>query len=131
VSASRRRPYPLGGACGTSQWLLIAFHNDIWIITPPSIQWANTRWPPWHGGALVTIFILPHLFSLLHLKRCAGLARLQSGAQSFNCIEFNLFIFQFYPLTINFLCFFLSNLILILIPNYLLLIFFIGFYFLN
>ena len=118
MPVSRRRPCPLGGACGTPQWLLIAFHNGNRSITPPSIQWADVRWPPWHERALVTIFLLPHLFSLLHLKRCTGLAKLQSGHQSFNCIEFNLFIFQFYPLKIDFLCFFLSNLILILIPNY-------------
>jgi hypothetical protein len=118
MPVSRRRPCPFGGACGTPQWLLIAFHNGNRSITPPSIQWADVRWPPWHERALVIIFLLPYLFSLLHLKRCTGLAKLQSGHQSFNCIEFNLFIFQFYPLKIDFLCFFLSNLILILIPNY-------------
>jgi hypothetical protein len=36
---------------------------------------------------------LPPTFSLLHLKRCVGFAKLQSGHLYFNCIEFDLFIF--------------------------------------
>jgi hypothetical protein len=129
MPVSRRRPCPLGGACGTPQWLLIAFHNGNRSITPPSIQWADVRWPPWHERALVIIFLLPYLFSLLHLKRCTGLAKLQSGHQSFNCIEFNLFIFQFYPLKIDFLCFFYQIWSSFWFLIILLLIFFIGFYF--
>jgi hypothetical protein len=46
------------------------------------------------------------LFSLLHLKRCTGLAKLQNIPQSFNCIEFNLFIFLISSLNIYLLCFF-------------------------
>jgi hypothetical protein len=51
-------------------------------------------------------FLLPPIFSLLHLKRYGGLTKLQRGPQSFNCIKFDLFVFQFHPLTFNFLCFF-------------------------
>jgi hypothetical protein len=65
------------------------------------------------------IFLLPFFFSLLHLKMCVGLAKLQGDPQSFNCIEFDLVVFQFHQLTFDFLWFFLSNLIIILlIPIY-------------
>ena len=59
-------------------------------------------------------FSSPHLFSFIHLNRRAGLIKLQSGPQSFNYIELELFVFQFYPSTFYFL-YFLSNLILILL----------------
>ena len=50
---------------------------------------------------------------------CVGLEKLQSGPQSFNCIECDLYFFQFYQLTFDFLCIFLPNLIFILlIPIY-------------
>jgi hypothetical protein len=70
----------------------------------------------------------PPLFSPLHLKRYAGLVKLQSSPQSFNCIKKK---FNFIPWNLIFYVF-LSNLILIL----LILIYFsfnlflIGFYFL-
>jgi hypothetical protein len=48
------------------------------------------------------------LFSLLHLKRCTGLAKLQNIPQSFNCIEFNLFVFSISSLDIYLLCFFIK-----------------------
>jgi hypothetical protein len=86
----------------------------------------------------------PLLFYLLHLKRHDGLAKLKSGPQSFNYIEFDLFIFNFIHWHLIFYVF-LSNLILILlihiyfafnlfsdwilffnlIPNHLVLVFFL------
>jgi hypothetical protein len=44
-------------------------------------------------------FLLPPIFSLLHLKRYGGLTKLQRDPQSFNCIKFDLFVFQFHQLT--------------------------------
>jgi hypothetical protein len=70
-------------------------------------------WPPWHEGAPKTIFGVSSHFSPLHLKMWTDLAKLQSDPQLFNCFEFNLFVFQLRPLTFDFLCFFLSNLIFI------------------
>jgi hypothetical protein len=52
-------------------------------------------WSSWHEEAPAIIFILPSLFSLLHLKKYVGLAKLQSDLQSFNCIEFDLLFFNF------------------------------------
>jgi len=46
------------------------------------------------------------LFSSFHLKRCVDLVKLQNGPQSFNCIEFDLVVFQFHSLTFDFLYFF-------------------------
>jgi hypothetical protein len=45
----------------------------------------------------MTIFLIPSLFSLLHLKKYIGLVKLLSGPQFFNCIEFDLFVFNFIP----------------------------------
>jgi len=87
--------HPLDGTCGASWWLLVAFHGGIQNITPPSTRWAGVCWPPWHREVLTIIFLLPHLFSLLHLKMCVGLEKLQSGPQSFNCIECDLYFFNF------------------------------------
>jgi len=58
---------------------------------------------------------LPSIFTLLRLKKCVGLKKLKSDLQSCNFIKINLVVFQFHPLTFDFLCFFLSNLILILL----------------
>jgi hypothetical protein len=69
------------------------------------------------------IFLIPSLFSLLHLKRYIGLAKLLSGPQSFNCIEFDLFVFNFIPCHLNF--FFIKFNPLCLIPFYFAFIFFI------
>ena len=71
----------------------------------------------------MTIFLIPSLFSLLHLKRYIGLVKLMSGPQSFNCIEFDLFVFNFIPCHLNF--FFIKFNPLCLIPFYFAFIFFI------
>jgi len=101
------------GAWGVSQWPLLAFHSGVRSIAPPFMS----------EGTLTSIarrssndnFSPSSLFSLLHLKRCTGLTKLQNIPQSFNCIEFNLFIFSISSLNIYLLCFFLSNLIVILL----------------
>jgi hypothetical protein len=111
-------PRPLDSACDAFRWSSIAFCSNIQSISSPSTRWANVCWPPWHEEASKTIFPLSSHFSPLHLKMWTDLAKLQSDPQSFNCFEFNLFIFQFRPLTFDFLCFFLSNLILFFISIY-------------
>jgi len=69
----------------------------------------------------MTIFLIPSLFSLLHLKRYISLVKLMSGPQSFNCIEFDLFVFNFISCH---LIFFLSNSILFVWFLFILLLFF-------
>ena len=121
---SGRRPCPL---CSSFRLPLVAFRGGVW-----------SRHHLLHGGAarvgihgmkeLWRQFFSSPLFSLLHLKRCVGLAKLQSGPHSSNCIEFDLFLLQFHSLVFDF---FLSNLIFILlIPIYFAFnLFLIGFYF--
>jgi len=100
------------GAWGVSRWPLLAFHSGVRSIAPSFMS----------QGTLASIarrssndnFSPSSLFSFLHLKRCTGLAKLQNIPQSFNCIEFNLFVFSISSLDIYLLCFFLSNLIVIL-----------------
>jgi hypothetical protein len=103
----------LVGACGTSRWPLLAFRSSIRSIVTSFIS----------QRMLASItqrssddkFSPPSLFSLLHLKRCTGLAKLQSISQSFNCIEFDLFVFLISSFDIWIFMFFLSNLIVIVL----------------
>jgi hypothetical protein len=91
------------GTCGVSRWPLLAFHSSVRSITPPFMS----------QRMLASIarkssndnFSTP-FFSLFHLKRCIGLANLQNVPQSFNCIEFDLFVFSISSLTLDFLRFF-------------------------
>jgi hypothetical protein len=123
--AGGRRHCLLGGICSASQSPLIAFQGGVLSITPPSTQWVDACPPSLHDEVSMIIFLLLPLFSLLHLKRCASLAKLQTDPQSLNCIKLNLFIFQFHLFAFNFFMFLLSSLILIvLISNFFLLIFF-------
>ena len=94
----------LVGACGTSRWPLLAFRSSIRSIVTSFIS----------QRMLASItqrssddkFSPPSLFSLLHLKRCTGLAKLQSISQSFNYIEFDLFVFLISSFDIWFFMFF-------------------------
>jgi len=71
-----------------------------------STWWGDACWSLWHGETHAIIFLLPSLFSLLHLRKGIGLAKLQSDLQSFNCIEFD-FFFSILSPSIWFFMFFL------------------------
>jgi hypothetical protein len=40
-----------------------------------STWWGDACWSSWHGEAPTIIFLFPSLFSLLHLRKCVGLAK--------------------------------------------------------
>jgi len=78
------------GACDVSRWPLLTFHSGVRSIVPlfMSQRMFSVARKSSNGN-----FSIHSLFSLLHLKRCTGLAKLQNIPQSFNCIEFDFFFF--------------------------------------
>jgi len=104
AGAGGRSLHLLGGPCSTSRWLLVL------------------GWRPQHHVILYTVgwhvltFVAqrnfddnfsPHVFSLSSTsKRLWWLCKIAKWSSIFNCIEFDLFVFQFHLLTFDFLCFF-------------------------